>query len=122
MKPCGSNRQIHNSTPVSTANKPRMSSAPVSKVKISNGPNGSLAFTTVTCRSTLSANMLGLHNQSVPATFPYAASNTLSTFLGISGHAQTLPSIQPQHYPVMSAHELPTTFLGVPSHLAPASQ
>ena len=85
--------QIHNSTPVSTANKPQMSSAPVSQVKTSNGPNGSLVFTTVTCGSTLSSNMLGLRNQSAPASFPYAASNTVSTFIGNSGHAQTLPSV-----------------------------
>ena len=116
--------QIHNSTPVSTANKPQMSSAPVSQVKTSNGPNGLLVFTTVTCGSTLSANMLGLHNQSAPASFPYTASNTLPTFLGISGHAQTLPSVQSPHYPVMSTHELPKTFLDVPPHLtlAPQSQ
>ena len=116
--------QIHNSTPVSTANKPQMSSALVSQVKTSNRPNGSLVFTTVMCGSTLSSNMLGLHNQSTPASFPYAASNTLSTFLGISGHAQTLPSVQPPHYIVMSTHELPNAFLGVPPHfpLAPQSQ
>ena len=36
--------QIHNSTPVSTANKPQMSSVPVSRVKTSSGPNGSLVF------------------------------------------------------------------------------
>ena len=116
--------QIHNSTPVSTANKPQVSSAPVSQVKTSNGPNGSLVFTTVTCGSTLSSNMLGLCNQSAPASFPYAALNTLSTFLGNSGYAQTLPSVQPPHCPVMPAHELPNAFLGVPSHfpLAPQSQ
>ena len=90
--------QIHNSTPVSTANKPQMSSSPVSQVKTSYGPNGSLVSTTVTCGSTLSSNMLGLRNQSAPASFPYAASNTLSTFLGNSGHAKTLPSVQPPHY------------------------
>ena len=114
--------QVHNSTPVSTANKPQMSSAPVSQVKTSNGPNGSLLFTTVTCGSTLSANMLGLRNQSTPTSFPYSASNTLSTFLGISGHAQTLPSVQPPHYPIMSTHKLPNAFLGVPPHLALSPQ
>ena len=114
--------QIRNSTPVSTASRPQMSSAPVSQVKTSNGPNGSLVFTTIMCGSTLSANMLGLHNQSARASFPYAASNTLSTFLGISGHAQTLPSVQPPHYPVMSTHELPNAFLSVPPHLALAAQ
>ena len=114
--------QIHSSTPVSTANKPQMSLAPVSQVKTSNGPNGLLVFTTVTCGSTLSANMFGLHDQSAPASFPYTASNMLSTFLRIFGHAQTLPSIQPLHYPIISTHELPNTFLGVPSHLALAPQ
>ena len=114
--------QLHNSTPVSTANKHQMSSAPVSQVKTSIGPNGSLVFTTVTFGSTSSANILGLHNQSTPASFPYAASNTLSTFLGISGHAQNLPSVQPPHYPVMSTHELPNAFLDFPPYLALAPQ
>ena len=72
--------QIHNSTPVSTANKPQMSSAPVSQVKTSNGPNGSLVLTTVMCGSTLSSNMLGLCNQSAPASFPYAAQTHFPRF------------------------------------------